>query len=122
MDVNFQNQKMKGEYILKGQFLMTKNENSVQQQHDLARVGEGGADRETQKECIRIWEHTKMLAFSDEDTNIDNLKKSIRINKYKHNSWVKGIYHGNKNRMYNFQNHRKKNKKKQKGSSLNFKI
>ena len=47
MDVNFQNQKMKGEYILKGQFLMTKNENSVQQQHDLARVGEGGADRET---------------------------------------------------------------------------
>lgn len=59
-----------------------------------------------------------MLDLSDKDTK----KKSTRINKHEYNSCHKDIYHGNKNRMCNFQNHGKKNEKKQKGSSLNYKI
>lgn len=61
-----------------------------------------------------------MLVFLDEDANIDNLQKSIRINKYEYGSRVKGVSHRNKNKCLTSKTsktkfdlvHGKKNKKK----------
>ena len=64
--------------------MKTVTNNTIQQQHDLARVGEGGGDRKRQKGWVRIRGHTKMLGLSDKDTK--KKKKSIRINKHEYNS------------------------------------
>lgn len=70
-----------------------------------------------------------MLVLLDEDANIDNLQKSIRINKYEYGSWVKGISHRNKNKCLTSKISRMKfdlahgkKKKRNKMSSLNLKI
>ena len=71
---------MKGKHRFEKQSVITQNCNSVQHQHDLARSGEKvGTGAETKKRT-RIWEHTKTLLLLDEDTNVDNLKKAVRIN------------------------------------------